>query len=192
MRTDGYNGSNITAYETFQLRDGQWVKSNEPAPKRPAKLELVVPPKPIAPPKPIVIAEPVISAVEKSGRIKKAKKPKEPKKPRVAMSITIDGVTKTVVEWSKGRDISCHAIRLRYRQGVRGNALLSPRHSHEIPRKLRKGAPIAEIDGVVKCIAQWARDYNVPVPTVRYRFHAGVRGRDLVRPAYSPRDKPAE
>lgn len=38
------------------------------------------------------------------------------------------------------------------------------------------------IDGEEKSLRDWAKFFGVPYYTVLYRYHAGKRGRDLIKP----------
>nr|DAY59802.1 MAG TPA: hypothetical protein [Caudoviricetes sp.] len=95
------------------------------------------------------------------------------KKERLKVSktiITIDGVERTVKEWSEISGVKGDVIRSRLRRGVTGTELLAP---------VRK---TVTINGEAHTVSEWSRIIGVSYDVIQRRYYRGIRGEDLIAP----------
>lgn len=88
--------------------------------------------------------------------------------------VTINGETKTIVEWSEISGIPPKTLRHRIVNGWSESELLDPvgnRFSHIL------------INGVSKTINAWAKEYQLDHNTIKRRYEKGVRGDALLLPS---------
>jgi hypothetical protein len=60
-------------------------------------------------------------------------------------------------------------------------------HKSKLKKRGVKLSFFAEIDGEVRSIKQWAKDFDLKYYTVLKRFKAGKTGRDLIAPEQNKR-----
>lgn len=87
-----------------------------------------------------------------------------------ATVITIDGVERTVKEWSEISGIKGDTIRLRLRKGITGADLIAP---------VKK---TVTINGETHTWSDWSRITGVSYNAIKNRYYKGIRGEDLIAP----------
>lgn len=86
--------------------------------------------------------------------------------------ITIGGVTRVLADWADISGVGRATIGWRYKNGVRGDALLE-----------RPDAPVMlTIDGIRKPITEWAKSINIPLSTLRKRISDRLPVERLLQP----------
>lgn len=93
------------------------------------------------------------------------------KKERLKVSktiITIDGVERTVKEWSEISGVKGDVIRSRLRRGVTGTELLAP---------VRK---TVTINGEAHTVSEWSRIIGVSYNTLTTRYRKGIKGEEKI------------
>jgi hypothetical protein len=86
------------------------------------------------------------------------------------ISVTIDGETKCLMEWSRQMGISESMVRSRVRHNnmTYQEALIIP-----CGKIVRRNSRMITIGSVTKCLAEWIREYNAPESLVRSRINRG-------------------
>lgn len=90
---------------------------------------------------------------------------------KATIIINIDGVERTVKEWSKISGVEGDIIRSRLRRGITGTELLAP-----------VGKTVT-INGEAHTFSEWSRIAGVSYNTLKTRYRKGIRGEDLIVPA---------
>jgi hypothetical protein len=58
--------------------------------------------------------------------------------------------------------------------------------TREEQRRNRRDTLRAEHNGKTQCLAEWSRELGIPLDTLQYRYHCGLRGEELLKP-HTPR-----
>src|SRR5699024_10116796 len=92
---------------------------------------------------------------------------------------TINGETKTLVEWSKISGVKIITMRNRYAKGVRGEDLIKP-----ADQSLNRHKNIAKIlvNGESLTFAELSEKTDLNEKTLRERYAKGLRDDDLIAP----------
>lgn len=95
------------------------------------------------------------------------------KKERLKVSktiITIDGVERTVKEWSEISGVNANTIHSRLRKGITGAELIAP-----------VGKTVT-INGEAHTFSEWSRIVEASYNVIQRRYYRGVKGEDLIAP----------
>jgi hypothetical protein len=128
------------------------------------------------------------------GNVRWATRTQQQHNRRDNVMLTMNGVTKTVSEWSRETGIHRRTITRRIRSGVPSELILKP-GSHLDPirmavRKQRLRDGIARthegraitINGITKLASEWAEESGLSIATIRDRVSAGYVGEEIVCP----------
>ncbi len=88
-------------------------------------------------------------------------------------TITIDGVERTVKEWSEISGVNANTIRSRLRKGITGAELIAPVKCEHV---------VLAINGETHTSSEWSRIVEVSYNVIQRRYYRGVRGEDLIAP----------
>lgn len=91
--------------------------------------------------------------------------------------ITIDGVTKTLMEWSREYGISYPTLKSRTDRGITGRDLLAPADKKMNP----KNAQVITVNGETYTFLQLSREVGISTTTLRKRYNQGKRDDELIR-----------
>lgn len=89
--------------------------------------------------------------------------------------VEINGVVRTLVEWSELSGVLYRTLRYRYERGIRGEALIDKGH------KRKESAIKVAIDGETHTLREWAKLTGIQYRTILYRYGNGTRGKHLIR-----------
>lgn len=95
-----------------------------------------------------------------------------------ARMVTINGITKQLIEWSRESGISSTTIIDRLSRGVTDNELLS---KTPIIKKIRTDARFLTINGEKRRLCEWSRLSGVSPSTILSRASRGVTGINLIK-----------
>lgn len=88
-------------------------------------------------------------------------------------TITIDGVERTVKEWSEISGVNANTIHSRLRKGITGAELIAPVKCEHV---------VLAINGETHTLSEWSRIVEVSYNVIQRRYYRGVRGEDLIAP----------
>lgn len=91
---------------------------------------------------------------------------------RSNLSVTYNGKTKTLKQWSEIFDLSYSVLSRRYKTGLRGSELFAPLETKYMPK-------VVYYNGESHNLAEWARIYNLNRRTVQERYNKGIRPPEL-------------
>lgn len=95
------------------------------------------------------------------------------------MSTTIEGETKTLIEWARISGVNIVTLRDRYRRGIRGKELLQPanqRYNHH-PNPIK-----IDVNGDLLSFNELSVRTGINIKTLRERYAKGLRDNDLIAP----------
>jgi hypothetical protein len=88
-------------------------------------------------------------------------------------TISIDGVERTVKEWSEISGVNANTIHSRLRKGITGAELIAPVKCEHV---------VLAINGETHTLSEWSRIVEVSYNVIQRRYYRGVRGEDLIAP----------
>jgi len=88
--------------------------------------------------------------------------------------ITINGISKTLIEWAEKSGIGRATIGWRYKNGISDKDLLKPVGSFN--------GKYITVDGITKRLCEWAREIGIKPDTLAKRYESGHRDDKLLKP----------
>lgn len=95
------------------------------------------------------------------------------------LHITINGETKTLVEWSKVSGVKEPTLRSRYMRGIRGAELIKPANQS---LNYHKSMKRIQVDGELFTFSELSKQTGLNEKTLRQRYDKGLRWCDLIAP----------